>query len=412
MVGSSPHFDKKTMIPAKKTLTFLIFYCITVYSQNNFNLKKSGKMDEPPKKDQWDFVHLKLNDENANILLQSSLYFSSFSKTLQLSRMAEIAMQKKEYSKAITLFDLCQKDSEFMQKSFSREFVWLRKAEAFTFINQPDSAFFYIDRLAKAHTGVEYTHEGKLKIYYLLSINYENLNNSQKAYEFAKMSLSEIAKKKQWDDDSKNFPGGYEQQGIKKLSEETVKENRKNSLLLIALILFSSGSVTFMLGYRYYKKKKEATLVLPQKINIIYNFEAPEKNEKTDHIAIDNELVNRILRKLDTLESSEKFLSNNFKLSHVAKQLNTNTAYLSQIINQHKGVTFSEYTNNLRIDYVLRQLHENSRFCKYTIQTIAEEIGYKSSTTFIKAFKDRVQMTPSDYIKQIENFREYENITI
>ncbi len=152
--------------------------------------------------------------------------------------------------------------------------------------------------------------------------------------------------------------------------------------------------------------------MLPQKINIIYNFEAPEKNEKTDHIAIDNELVNRILRKLDTLESSEKFLSNNFKLSHVAKQLNTNTAYLSQIINQHKGVTFSEYTNNLRIDYVLRQLHENSRFCKYTIQTIAEEIGYKSSTTFIKAFKDRVQMTPSDYIKQIENFREYENITI
>ncbi len=109
--------------------------------------------------------------------------------------------------------------------------------------------------MAKAHTGVEYTHEGKLKIYYLLSINYENLNNSQKAYEFAKMSLSEIAKKKQWDDDSKNFPGGYEQQGIKKLSEETVKENRKNSLLLIALILFSSGSVTFMLGYRYYKKK-------------------------------------------------------------------------------------------------------------------------------------------------------------
>ncbi|WP_089734473.1 helix-turn-helix domain-containing protein [Chryseobacterium jejuense] len=45
---------------------------------------------------------------------------------------------------------------------------------------------------------------------------------------------------------------------------------------------------------------------------------------------------------------------------------------------------------------------------KYTIQTIAEEVGYKSSTTFIKAFKDRVKMTPSDYIKQLENILEKE----
>ncbi|MGO4711012.1 helix-turn-helix domain-containing protein, partial [Chryseobacterium sp. 2TAF14] len=57
----------------------------------------------------------------------------------------------------------------------------------------------------------------------------------------------------------------------------------------------------------------------------------------------------------------------------------------------------------LRIDYVVKELHKNSVFRKYTIQTISEEVGYKSPTTFVKAFKDRTQLTPSDYIKQLDD---------
>ncbi|MFP3681350.1 helix-turn-helix domain-containing protein, partial [Pseudomonas sp. SIMBA_041] len=64
---------------------------------------------------------------------------------------------------------------------------------------------------------------------------------------------------------------------------------------------------------------------------------------------------------------------------------------------------FSEYVNDLRINYLLKELQENQTLRKYTIQTISEEFGYKSPTTFIKAFKDRTQMTPSDYIKELNN---------
>ena len=39
--------------------------------------------------------------------------------------------------------------------------------------------------------------------------------------------------------------------------------------------------------------------------------------------------------------------------------------------------------------------HEN--YGNITIQAIAEEVGYKSSTSFIQAFKKLVGMTPSVY---------------
>lgn len=124
-----------------------------------------------------------------------------------------------------------------------------------------------------------------------------------------------------------------------------------------------------------------------------------EKNKKS--IIVEDKVVNRILNNLDLLESKKEFLSQNFKLTSMAKQLNTNTAYLSKILNEHKGISFSEYINDLRINYVLKELEQNAIFRKYTIQTISEEIGYKSSTTFIKAFKDRTEMTPSQYIKKL-----------
>lgn len=121
-----------------------------------------------------------------------------------------------------------------------------------------------------------------------------------------------------------------------------------------------------------------------------------------NHLIIEDEIVSRVLKKISLMELNKKFLSNDFKLSHIAKQVNTNTTYLSQIINQHKGMTFSEYVNDLRINYILKELNENPKLRKYTIKTISEEVGYKSPSTFINAFKNRTQMNPSDYIQLLE----------
>ena len=60
----------------------------------------------------------------------------------------------------------------------------------------------------------------------------------------------------------------------------------------------------------------------------------------------------------------------------------------------------------LRIDYVLKELKENKKLRSYTIQAIAEEIGFKKAESFSKAFKKRTGLNPSFYIKQIKKLDE------
>lgn len=52
------------MIPAKKIFYILFFISIKIFSQHSFNEKASLEIDSLIKKDQWELVHFKLNNEN------------------------------------------------------------------------------------------------------------------------------------------------------------------------------------------------------------------------------------------------------------------------------------------------------------------------------------------------------------
>lgn len=339
--------------------------------------------------------------KKATEIMKSNSYLGPYSRALLIGRLANISLLRKQYKYSLYLYNKCEQDSVLMGKNFSRETVWLGKAEIYTFLEKSDSALYYIHKLYSEKTPVKCTYENRLKIYYLLSLNYENKSDNTNAYKFAKLSLSEIGKKKVQDIYGNNFLGKYEQMEIKSVSDEIVNENKKNTFLLIAFITASIGFIF----YKYNKRKKrifaEFQKTIEERENTLVRIFAVEKNKNST--IVEDKVANRILNNLDLLESKKLFLSNNFKLTSMAKQLNTNTAYLSNILNEHKGISFSEYINDLRISYVLKELEQNQVFRKYTIQTISEEIGYKSSTTFIKAFRDRTKMTPSKYIKELNN---------
>ncbi|MBB6371137.1 helix-turn-helix domain-containing protein [Chryseobacterium shigense] len=338
------------------------------------------------------------NYEKAYQLMKDSPAFSAYSRALHTCRKANTTLLKKQYALSLSLFNECEKDPVLMQKNFSREAVWLGKAEVYTFLKKNDSAFQYLKKLDNVIKDAKCTYETKLKVYHLLSINYENLGNSKEAYKYAKLSLSEIEKENIQKNSGNVFLGIYEQQEIKNISEEMLTRNNKKNFLIIACLLFMG--IIFYVVYSYNRKKKGVLGIRENDKNMDILPVAGKKSVAVP--VIEDELISNILVKLESLESKKRFLSNNFKLVNIAKQLNTNTAYLSQIINQHKEVSFSEYVNNLRINYILNELEMNPQLRKYTIQTISEEIGYKSSTTFTKAFKERTGMTPSDYIRQLE----------
>ena len=65
---------------------------------------------------------------------------------------------------------------------------------------------------------------------------------------------------------------------------------------------------------------------------------------------------NHILNKLKRFESSKRFLNKDISLAVLAGQLESNTKYLSEIINTHYNVNFNTYINRLRINFIIEKL--------------------------------------------------------
>lgn len=66
--------------------------------------------------------------------------------------------------------------------------------------------------------------------------------------------------------------------------------------------------------------------------------------------------------------------------------------YVSRIFRQHFNINLSEYLINQRISYAQRLLEQGN-----SVSFSCREAGFKSSSTFINAFRLRVKMTPAEY---------------
>ena len=127
--------------------------------------------------------------------------------------------------------------------------------------------------------------------------------------------------------------------------------------------------------------------------------------EETTHkpIVISDKTEMQILENLEEFERSKLFLDKQMRIASLAKHLDTNTRYLSTIINAEKDKTFNNYINSLRINYILEKLDSDPKYLTYKISYLAEESGFASQSSFTAAFKDFTGKTPSTYIRDLEN---------
>ncbi len=109
----------------------------------------------------------------------------------------------------------------------------------------------------------------------------------------------------------------------------------------------------------------------------------------------------RILFSLNKFEEDQEFLRAGLNLSSVATILDTNSKYLSKTINDYKKKTFTQYINDLRIEYLLKTLKKDSVLINYSIKAIALEIGFNTPNAFSRAFYKKTGLYPSEYIKSL-----------
>ncbi|MEI6882868.1 MAG: helix-turn-helix domain-containing protein [Bacteroidota bacterium] len=126
------------------------------------------------------------------------------------------------------------------------------------------------------------------------------------------------------------------------------------------------------------------------------------RNEKTLAVKYQGspltpEQKNQLAAKLESLMKNERvFTQSDLTIDHLAERLNTNSKYISQIINEFYHQNYYHYINSYRINEA-KSLMTDPANDKYSILGISNIAGFASKSTFNTAFKKFTGMTPSEF---------------
>ncbi|MGZ0014596.1 helix-turn-helix domain-containing protein [Yeosuana sp. AK3] len=164
------------------------------------------------------------------------------------------------------------------------------------------------------------------------------------------------------------------------------------SILIISILLFI-----------YFKRQQKLKGRLHKLLqtDVIENTEVIFKDTKTSSIEMSKDTINDILEQLSSFEKSKGYLSKDITLHSLAKEFNTNSSYLSSIINQVKQINFATYLKNMRIINAINEIKKNRELLKYSMNGLADEFGFSTAESFSKAFREKTGVKPSYFLDEL-----------
>jgi AraC-like DNA-binding protein len=193
------------------------------------------------------------------------------------------------------------------------------------------------------------------------------------------------------------------EQIINKLEFDMAKSRWFFLIMTILIILI----LAYVFHLRRQKKMEQIkfeklTLKLSEEKNGSHILSAPLEKTKSEDIGISSEIVEKIIVKFKEFEENKLYLQKDVSLNSLSQSFQTNSKYISKIINYYSKKSLTNYLNDLRIDYVVVELQQNKSLRKYTISAISEEIGFNNAESFSQAFYKRTGIKPSFFIKELE----------
>lgn len=100
---------------------------------------------------------------------------------------------------------------------------------------------------------------------------------------------------------------------------------------------------------------------------------------------------------VDIMENTTEFCRPDFSLARLAVLVGSNNKYVSLVIHDTFHKSFKNYVNDYRIHLACLRMSDTAGYGSYTLNAIAESVGFKSYTTFVELFRKTVGITPSMY---------------
>jgi AraC-like DNA-binding protein len=100
-------------------------------------------------------------------------------------------------------------------------------------------------------------------------------------------------------------------------------------------------------------------------------------------------------------EQDALFINPDFKMEDISKISGIPIHHLAYFFANFTDFKFSEWRNNLRISYSTKLMNEGA-MDDHSFEGIAQLCGFSSRQTFIRAFKNKIGKTPSDYYRELK----------
>lgn len=410
-------------IAIKKSLRsdYLIEKNKTLYTIDQYNLNKSNVYLSLGK-----FYETKFeNENNKNIkYLDSALYF--YKKTILFStdntknrigaklNIANVLLYQKKVNETEKAYQTVVTEAKENNLTFEHSVAIYNLGYFYFSQKKYEKALVYFEKTDSIY------HKNKSNIgdfiysnYYQSKI-YESYSDSENSLKHADIYLNYFEKN---EENIMNQTQEINQtQNSKTLTKEmeSMRSKYATQVLLKKIALYFFGFLIVVLLFIYLKKNRENKIAelkynaiieeYKEKLTANLSDNLPKESKTTiSNLNLDEEKENILYEKLLKLEEQKVFLNQNFTLPFVAKKIKTNTTYLSYVVNKRFGKTFSEYANELKINYVINEMITNKSYRKYSTQAIADSVGYKNATSFTKSFNKKTGLSPVKFAEKLND---------
>lgn len=116
---------------------------------------------------------------------------------------------------------------------------------------------------------------------------------------------------------------------------------------------------------------------------------------------LNDEKSNQLFTQLEKYMNDGLYRDSSLSLDKAAGVLSTNRTYLSQVVNEHSGKSFSSYVNEYRLNEAVELLSDPDN--TDALKTIGSKVGFTSPSNFYTLFRQRVGVSPSVFRENIKN---------
>lgn len=337
--------------------------------------------------------------------LQSSIEYN-LEKAYFLECLGISYFRKKEYQKSIQNLNIALPEIKKVNDFTWTSVIYYYLGKSYEKMNKEDLAVPYFIKVDSIFQKEKFIIPELRGNYESLINYYHKVKNPEKELYYTKQLLNaDNIINKDYQYLSNKIHKEYD---TKFLLERQKQLENKNSIVFL-ILLIAAFLILLLIIIIIHRKRKEKEILkkyIELEKTIIEQEQLPEKTAVSSYSVKENRtgapdaVMTDIMEKLNGFEKRQDFIKKGLTQQELAKSFNTNTTYLSQVINESKGKNFNAYLNELRIEYITQKLYHNPKFLDYTLEGLSQKCGISSRKNFSDLFQEINGIRPTDFIKQ------------